>query len=284
MKALLLYNPLSGKGHRITRNINEICAIFRRNDIELKPKRLSFAENPFKGDEEVELAVVCGGDGTLNYVINRMREAGINLTLGIIPSGTANDFAGALGMSRRLLVAARQIAEGRERKVDCGKANGRYFINVLSFGLLTTTSQHTSDREKRMLGKIAYIREGLRDLVRMHGIPLHIKSDSEEFDSEALMLLVFNGRTAGRITLARGAAIDDGLFDVLLLKKRNPVVNCLDMARHLVGGGTHAVLHFRTSKLEISTSVAEPTDVDGQPGPNFPIEITCEKGALTFRC
>lgn len=284
MKALLLYNPLSGKGHRIVKNLDKICAIFRRNAIDIKPKELSFGDNPFVGEEATELAVVCGGDGTLNYVINAMHEAGVCPTLGIIPSGTANDFAGALGMSRRLLVAARQIAEGSERKVDCGIANGRYFINVLSFGLLTTTSQHTSDSEKRMWGKIAYVREGLRDLVRMHGIPLHIKSDNEEFESEVLMLLVFNGRTAGRITLARGAAIDDGLLDVLLLKKRNPVANCLDMARHLVGGGTHAVRHFRTSKLEITTQIDEPTDVDGQEGPKFPIELRCKGSALKFRC
>lgn len=283
MKALLLYNPMSGKGRRIITRIDQIVGIFRRNGIDISPKRLSFAENPFNGEEDVELAVVCGGDGTLNYVINRMREAEINPTLGIIPSGTANDFAGALGMSRRILTAAEQIARGSERSVDCGVANGKYFINILSFGMLTTTSQHTSDREKRMWGKIAYIGEGVKDLINMHGIPLHIKTENEEFDSEALMVLIFNGRTAGRITLARGAKIDDGLFDVLLLKKRNPLVSYIDMARHLVGD-THAVRHIRCKSLVLTTTIDEPTDVDGQPGPKFPIELHCEAGSLKFRC
>ena len=66
MKALLLYNPMSGKGRRIITRIDQIVGIFRRNGIDISPKRLSFAENPFNGEEDVELAVVCGGDGTLN--------------------------------------------------------------------------------------------------------------------------------------------------------------------------------------------------------------------------
>ena len=283
MKALLLYNPLSGKGRRIVRNINEICTIFRRNDIELKPKRLSFAENPFKGDEAIDLAVVCGGDGTLNYVINRMREAGINPTLGIIPSGTANDFAGALGMRRNKIRAARQIAHGRERMVDCGCANGQYFVNVFSFGVFTTTSQHTTDRAKHRFGKLAYLGVGIKDLFTPHRIALRLTDDERTFDCEALMFLAFNGETAGRFPLAREASVDDGLLDVLILERHNFFATCFNMVRHLLGGRPRAVRHIRCANLRIEASRQEPTDVDGQPGPTFPITIRCEAGALRVR-
>ena len=118
MRAILLYNKAAGKG-RIVRHIKRIVEIFAEQDIAMTPREIDFATNPFEGEEEVvELAVVCGGDGTINYVVNSMRSKGLNIVLGIIPAGTANDFAGALGMKRSIIGAARQIATGTEHKVD----------------------------------------------------------------------------------------------------------------------------------------------------------------------
>ncbi len=79
----------------------------------------------------------------------------------MIPAGTANDFAGALGMSREPLEAARQIAAGRIARVDCGCVNDLWFVNIFSFGLFTTTSQRTPDERKHRIGKLAYILEGV---------------------------------------------------------------------------------------------------------------------------
>lgn len=283
MKALLLYNVQAGKGS-VAKRVDVLCAIFREEGINVAPKRIVFGENPFDGDEDTALAVVCGGDGTINYVVNKMREKDINPTLGIIPSGTANDFAGAMGMKSDARKAARQIARGGERKVDCGIINGSCFVNVFSFGVLTTTSQQTSDTAKHRLGKLAYLGVGLKDLFTMHRIGVHVKSDSEEFDTEALMFLVFNGETAGRFPLARNAKIDDGVFDVLILERRNFVATCWNMLRYLLGGNPRAVRRLRSTTLAISATRQERTDVDGQRGPEFPIDIRCEARALTVRC
>ncbi len=89
-----------------------------------------------------------------------MKAKGLDVRIGVIPMGTANDFAGALGMAHDPLTAARQIAAGRVERVDCGLANGRYFVNVFSFGIFTTTSQHTPDTRKHRVGKMAYLIEG----------------------------------------------------------------------------------------------------------------------------
>ena len=186
MKALLLYNTKAGKGH-ISRHVTKIVEIFRKKDIDLRPKEISFNENPFEGDEDTELAVICGGDGTINFIVNKMHEKGLNITLGIIAAGTANDFAGALGVKRGVLRAARQIAEGAERRVDCGVVNGIYFVNVMSFGVLTTTSQQASDKEKHLMGKLAYIRIGTRDLLTMHRIPVVAKVNGEEISTDVLV-------------------------------------------------------------------------------------------------
>lgn len=282
MKALLLYNTQAGKG-RIKRHIATIVAIFKEAGIELCHKHIDFNKNPFSGDEDTELAVICGGDGTINFVVNKMRELGINPTLGIIPAGTANDFAGAIGMARSIKRAARQIAFGTEHRVDCGVVNGYYFVNVLSFGVLTTTSQQTTDREKHMVGKLAYLRVGSRDLLTMHRIPLAIRIGEEEFSTDAVMFLAFNGRSAGRFKLAPMAKIDDGMLDILILDYTNPATMFWNMVSYLCGIKPRSVRYLRSAEIEIISPNHERTDMDGQPGPDFPMIVRCDAGGLKVR-
>lgn len=282
MKGLILYNVKAGKG-KVAKRLERIVAEFTKEGIEVTPKLIDFVENPFNGHEDIDLVVICGGDGTINYVVNQMREKGIDPTIGVIPAGTANDFAGALGMPKDYVKAARKIAQGREHRVDCGEVNGRYFVNVLSFGVLTTTSQQTSDKAKHRYGKLAYLWVGLKDLITMHSIKLRVKIDDQEFDADTLMFLVFNGETAGRFHLAHGAKIDDGLFDVMVLERRNAIATCVNMVRHLLRGKPKAVHHLQSSLIEIYTDGKERTDVDGQPGPDFPMYVRCQAGALKVR-
>lgn len=278
--ALLLYNVKAGKG-KIARNVEGLIGIFRQAGYDIRPKLIVFGENPFDGDEQTELAVVCGGDGTINYVVNSMKRKSLSPAIAVIPAGTANDFAGAIGMSKNIFEAARQIVGGAARKVDCGVVNGLYFINVFSFGIFTTTSQHTSDSLKHKIGKLAYIVTGIRDLMHLHGVPLHVRSDEEEFDFNALMVLVFNGETAGRFRLARTARIDDGMFDCIMLEKRNIFISCWNMIRYLMGGKPRAVRCFKSRNLEMSSVLQEPTDVDGQKGEEFPLSVRCLGGEVS---
>lgn len=283
MKGLLLYNKRARRGH-LGRRIEQIVEVFRSEGIELKPKLIEFEANPFDGDEDVDIVVACGGDGTINYVVNSIRSKGINPQLGVIPAGTANDFASAIGMPRGIMNSARKIAKGSERRVDCGMVNGRYFVNVFSFGVLTTTSHFTSDSEKRLVGKLAYVRVGIKDIIEMHNIPLHIEVDGQKLDIDAVMCLVFNGNSAGQFKLAPDAKVDDGMLDMLVLEHHNGITTCANMLGHIMGTKPEAVHHMRCHEIKISSTVNEPTDVDGEPGPEFPMHIRCEAGALRVRC
>ena len=145
--AVFLYNTQSGKC-KIGHCTDSICTVFRAYGYEITPQPIDFEANPFDGNEQIDLMVVAGGDGTVNYVVNSMKSKGLDIPLGVIPAGTANDFAGALGMSHKPLEAARQIASGAIDRVDCGCVNGLYFVNIFSFGIFTTTSQRTPDERK----------------------------------------------------------------------------------------------------------------------------------------
>lgn len=281
--AVLLYNPQSGKG-KIDIQIEELCTVFRAYGYDIRPQEIDFNRNPFEGNESVSLMVVAGGDGTLNFALNAMKRSGLDIPFGVIPAGTANDFAGALGMSRKPLEAARQIAQGVEERVDCGCVNGIYFVNVFSFGIFTTTSQRTSDERKHLIGKLAYIIEGVKEVSSMHAVPLEIEADGERFDLRSLMVLIFNGETAGGFPLARRSSIKDGLLDCILLEKRDLLRSTLAMGQYLLGGNPKIVRHLQARRIEIRSTVNEPTDVDGQRGAEFPLHIECIAGGLRVVC
>ena len=282
-KALFLYNPAAGRG-RIARNVGGIVDIFSENGWELTPEKIDFGRNPFDAHPDIRMVVAAGGDGTVNYVVNRMRERGLSLELGIIPAGTANDFAGIVGMAKNPLEAARQIVTGEVQALDCGVVNGLHFVNIFSFGIFTTTSQRTPDERKHKIGKLAYIIEGVKEFRTMHAVPLEIEADGERFDLRSLMVLIFNGETAGGFHLARRSSIKDGLFDCILLEKKNFFRSTLAMCRYLAGGSPKIVRHLRARRIDIRSSVNEPTDVDGQKGAEFPLHIECLAGGLRVMC
>ena len=282
MSAVLLYNTSSGRG-QIESHIENIKAIFREAGIDIQPKRIDFSKNPFDELEGTELVVICGGDGTINFVINAMKNKGLDLEIGVIPTGTANDFAGAIGMNSNIIIAAQQIAHGKVRRVDCGKVNDKYFVNILSFGVLTTTSQHTSDREKHIVGRLAYLRTGVVDLLNMHSMPLTIRCNGEEHKFEAVMFLAFNGNSAGQFKLAPSSKIEDGMLDILILDYDNTAKTCWNMMHYIINHESGAVHHFRCNKLEVYCNTEEHTDIDGQPGPQMPLNIECVAGALKIK-
>ena len=291
-RAVLLYNPQAGKGE-IERNIPHIIRIFNDVEYDLTPIRLMFDRNPFDGWEDVDLAVVAGGDGTMNYVVNTLMTKGLSVVLAVIPAGTANDFAGAIGMSCNMLKAARQIASGVVAKIDCGKIEHigdscseiKYFINIFSFGIFTTTSQHTPNVLKHRVGRMAYGISAIKELRRLHGIPLTIKTDAEEFYYPTLLGLVFNGETAGRMPLARRSSLRDGVFDCLFLRKRDTLLqSATDMLFYMLGIRTRAVRYLRTSQLRLYAPIDVDTDVDGQSGGRFPMRVSCLHGALNVVC
>lgn len=281
--AVFLYNPESGRG-RVAREAEQIDEIFRTNGYRVIPQPIDFAVNPFEGHETIDLMVVAGGDGTINFAVNAMKRKGLDIPIGVIPAGTANDFAGALGMSNELLEAARQVATGCEDRVDVGRVNDLWFVNIFSFGIFTTTSQRTPNSRKHRIGKLAYIIEGVKEFRTIHAVPLEIVADGEHFDLRSLMVLIFNGETAGGFRLARRSSIKDGLFDCLLLEKKDIITSTLAMGRYLLGGNPKIVRQLRARRIDIHSTCNEPTDVDGQPGAEFPLHIECLPGALRIQC
>lgn len=280
-QVLILYNVKAGRG-RIRRRIDRIEELFFNGGYTPCSKMLRFGQNPFDDcDINISMVVICGGDGTINYVVNAMLAKGLDLPLAVIPSGTANDFAGAIGMSSRTDKAVQQILSGSLHNVDLGRVNDLYFVNVFSFGMFTTTSQHTPEKVKRQLGKAAYLIEGSKELHNREFVPLHIVHDNGYLDVNSTIALIFNGETAGRFPLARNASICDGLLDLVILRKCSLTRGVISAIKYLINGATNdEVIHIRTSHLSITSPISPLTDMDGQPSAEFPLDVECLKSRL----
>lgn len=273
----------------ISMSLDRIVALYAERDIELETREIDFeveASKLLSGlDENFDHLLVAGGDGTVNYVVSEMLREGLDLPLGVIPSGTANDFASAIGMRSNPIEACRQILDGKPRLTDIGEVNGCYFVNVFSFGLFTNVSQHTPTLLKNAIGKAAYVVGGMIDFVKMHPIPIEIRSDDGDWSGDALIVLAFNGKTAGNFPLAKMAEVDDGYLDVLVLKAGVlPALTAAPAFLHYIFGGGEEpprdVLHFHCSRISINSTSNEPTDIDGQHGPELPVEMHCHAGAI----
>ncbi len=271
-RTLFLYNRHSGRG-RVVPLVDKICAVLSSGGGSVSAEAIDFGKNPFETRSDVDMVVVAGGDGTINYVINCMKRLSLDVKIGIIPSGTANDFAKALGMSHNPLRAAAQIISGSVKRIDCGVVNGAYWINVFSFGMFTTTSQHTPQLLKRIFGRVAYMVEGVRELWHRQPIPLHFETEDYGFDVDALMVLIFNGRSAGGFRLARRSNFEDGMFDCVILPDDRFFSLCITMLRYMFGGSPQSVRQIRASHLKITSACSVPTDMDGERGADFPLQI-----------
>ncbi len=162
--------------------------------------------------------IAAGGDGTVNEVLNGMAAPGHNVALGIVPLGTANDFAIQAGIPDDALHAMDLILTHRPRRLDTGELNGRRFLNVSTGGIGAEATAETSSEAKDALGRLAYAITGLRKFVELE--PRHARVVAPGFDAEVEFLLfaVGNARaTGGGIRLTPRALTQDGLLDLCIV-------------------------------------------------------------------
>ncbi len=289
-KVRFIYNPTAGETS-IGEWLDRIVALYQSRGLMVTLFRLDF-NGPMDGavdeiDHTYDHILIAGGDGTVNFVVNLMKQRSVNVPVAVLPVGTANDFAKAFKMPSDVEKAVRAILDGEIRPVDLGVANGTWFVNILSCGLFTTVSQNTPTQMKNIFGRLAYLAGGALDLANYRRINLAVKSDGGDFGGEALILLVFNGKTAGSLKLARTSELDDGLLDVLIIKGHNPLETLNTVFLHISGitkKYPREIAHIRCSHLTAKADSMETTDMDGQPGPDLPLEVWCDKGGLRVIC
>lgn len=238
-------------------------------------------------EDEYHGIVVSGGDGTVNEVVNGMMKNNIQVPLGILPFGTANDFANHLNMPKDLESCCDVILRNNIHKVDIGQANEQYFINVCCGGLFTNVSQSIDMNIKNTLGKLGYYLKGIEQIPNFRPISLRMRTKSQTIEDQFYLFMVLNGKSAGGFDkLAKHAAIDDGVFDVLLFKAR-PLHEIAVLFVKLLRG-EHLedpnIIFLKEKEMMIECLEEDHTfyesDIDGEKGPDLPLQIQLHPKAL----
>ncbi|WP_054955661.1 diacylglycerol kinase [Paenibacillus dakarensis] len=277
-KARLIYNPTSGR-EEMKRRLADVLQRLDSAGIETSCHATTCeGDATLAATEAVErgydLIIAAGGDGTLNEVINGMAEKENIPPLGVFPVGTTNDFARALGIPRNWEDYCDLVIQDKTRPIDVGKANDRYFINIAGGGTLTELTYEVPSKLKTMIGQLAYYLKGLEKMVSLAPQELIIKANGQEtIHDEFMVFLIANSNSVGGFEkLAPGARIDDGLFDVIALKKCNlaefvRVVSLAVRGEHL---NDKKVIHFRTNYMEVVSPGPVQLNLDGEFGGVLP--------------
>lgn len=289
-KILLAYNPVSGNA-AFKKNLDEIIESFQRKNILpilYRTRADNFGDDFFECVKisDVQGIVAAGGDGTLHRIINYMKNFNINLPVGVIGSGTSNDFATHLKITDTEKYFD-SIAANNFIPIDLGLVNdSEYFINVASAGVFTSIAHEVDSKQKNSLGKIAYYLRGLGELTNFKSVPLVIIADEEIFKIEAFLFLVLNSPAVASLKkISDVAKIDDGKLDLLALKKCNPR-SLLNLTQKILAGkcvdNDENIFYIQAANFIINSPADLISDLDGEIGGRLPIKISAVHHAINF--
>jgi YegS/Rv2252/BmrU family lipid kinase len=282
---VVVRNPRSGDGQRTqqaakiarSRGYEVLDSSGGKHTIELAADAATRAET----------VIACGGDGTLNKTVQGVLSAGRldDISLGVIPAGTGNDFADNIGI-RGIEHAFEVIDQGRERRLDLGMANSKPFCNSCVAGLTAESSGRTSRHLKRRLGVLAYVLTTLSTMRTFEASELHVSVGPDAdpaWTGDALMLLAGNARCFPGERM-RQANMEDGLINVIIIEDA-PALNYLSTGavdKLFRRGATH-LTRLKTSHLAVSLD-GEPIQfsLDGELIETDRLTADSRPGALRF--
>ena len=279
-RLLFVFNPRSGKG-QIKNELFDIIDVFVKAGYEVVVHPTQGTMDACKCVKELaermDLIVCSGGDGTLNEVVTAIEEVKVNVPVGYIPAGSTNDFANSLDIPKNMMNAAKNIIDGKLYSLDVGTFNDETFVYVAAFGMLSEVSYETNQNLKNILGHLAYILKGAQKIFDMKGHKVRIEANGNVYEDEYIHGMITNSYSVGGFQNITGTDIemDDGLFEVTLIKKPKNVIELNEIIFTLLSAydNSDMIDTFKTHRLEVFSEEPLAWTLDGE----FGGEITYAK-------
>lgn len=231
--------------------------------------------------------IAVGGDGTISAAVNGLMAVSRapRPALGIIPFGTANDFAAMAGVpSGDPMAAMTMMLQSAPVPVDVGRMDERYFMNVATAGYPARMTTSTPTGAKRLLGGLAYLLTGLVNVDNIESVHARVVTDDLEWEGDLVALLVGNGRQAGGgIQVCPGAILDDGLLNVTIVPAMGTETSLISYIQDLLNMATETpgdVIRRRATRVELSSSDEMQVNLDGEPHQGNQFRFSVEPRAL----
>ncbi|MGT2910233.1 diacylglycerol/lipid kinase family protein [Streptococcus cameli] len=294
-KVCIIVNQQSGRSEKdeLVPKIMDFFAQQTQNHYQvtiLSPSSAKEAREAAKqaSQQKVDIVIPLGGDGTINLVCAGVFEGGSHSTIGIVPSGTVNNFAKSLGIPLSIPQALEVLVAGRTKQVDIAQVNEEYMISSLTLGLMADIALSVTPEMKRRFGARAFLKAGWKIWLRQRSYKLWLVHDGMKRKLRTrLLLITMTNHIAGQKGFSPEERNNDGLFSVYSLDKIHLLrFMWFYFIRQRGFNDYQHWEHFRTGNLQIinrrtSKSKNPITRIDGDTRFRLPVHIRVHQKALT---
>lgn len=282
-KALLIINPSSG-GEK-AKSFESMA----KEKLELFFDELSVKYTEKAGDardyareaceEGLDSVFVMGGDGTVSEGISGIAEQDYRPHFGFFPLGTVNDLARALGIALNPKEAIEQFDINRQKTIDIGKINDKYFMNVVGMGVIPEAINSVESEHKTQWGSLAYFASAIKQVMNMRYFKFSLEIDGEKKEIESSTLVVgLTNSIGGFENILPNAEVDDGYLHLIYIKDSGLLDSVRAVPQLLSGvqeaGKNVGYIKFKKAKIGLLDEGERlNVNVDGDEGDELPIEV-----------
>ncbi len=273
-KIIFLINPISG-----TRGKDELMKLIikktnqRKIDFEILPTvadgDYTFLEAKLQ-EEGITKIAICGGDGSVNQVVNSLAHT--NMNFGIIPMGSGNGLALCAGIPRNSDKAIDILFDGTPRYIDAFLVNKQFACMLCGLGFDATVAHEFAKHPKR--GLATYASLTTKNFFSAKAFSFLIEANKLSFSADAFLISIANSNQFGNnFTIAPKALLSDGLLDVVIVKKIAKPLLLFTVMRQVLSGQLRKIentlhspiIYFQTTELRIKNLQEAPLHIDGEP-------------------
>jgi diacylglycerol kinase (ATP) len=275
-KIIYLINPISGTRKKdLVRDL-----IIRKTraegiDFEILPSKADGSydnlQSIIKKDAITDI-VICGGDGTVNAVVNALK--GIQVNIGIIPMGSGNGLAFAAKIPRQTGRALDVIFKGRTCLTDAFYVNEKFSCMLCGIGFDAEVAHKFAKQKTR--GLQTYLLISTMKFFSSKAYPFEIKLEDRIIRTDAYFISIANGNQFGNnVTIAPRASMSDGLLDIVIVKKMNKMILPFSVLLQVAGNNRlmegleyieeKNIIYLQTDKISILNPALAPMHIDGEP-------------------
>lgn len=276
--AMLIVNPSSGKElGRQHATFAEKVLQERYGNVDVRFTEKAEDATVFAREaaaKQYKAVIAMGGDGTLNETVTGLAEAPHRPDFGIIPLGTVNDLARALGVPSDPEEAIEALRTAHPTPMDIGKYENGYFMNVIAIGLIAEAVDEVTVEEKTKWGPFAYLIEGIKAFREHSPYSLSVQAEEHTFDGDAfLVVIALTNSVGGFENFEPDAKVNDGLLHVYVFESLG-FIDALQLAPALLTGKlkeTKSVISFTTKHVHVDSPESLPVNADGDTGGTLPL-------------
>lgn len=256
-KLYFIVNLLAGRA-TIGDKLGEIIDEFNKADYEVTVHITQSGSDAsecaaYACDNDFDILACAGGDGTLSQCIHGVMQSSRKIPIGYIPAGSTNDFARSLSIPKTAMEAVKWITHGSPMNCDIGKFNDKFFTYIVAFGAFTNVTYETSQQIKNIFGHASYVLGGITQLTSIRSKEMRIEYGDTILEGEFIYGMVTNSGSVAGLLSMNDFLLDDGVFEVTLIKKPANIVQLQKIVHSLLNISEEIdreyIKFFRTDKI-----------------------------------